>query len=217
MNSSPVVCPAILAINEDVYRDQMTKVAHLAERIQIDLTDGEFTASHTISPERAWWPVGINADIHLMYKQPIEAIRMLLTHKPNLIIVHAESDANIEEIAALCKPHGTKLGMALLSGTTAGVIIPAMELIDHVLIFSGSLGEYGGSADLELLGKAEYLKQMRPELEIGWDGGVNDQNVAQLVNGGIDVLNVGGYIQNAQDPQAAFETLKRIADETGTT
>jgi hypothetical protein len=33
----------------------------------------------------------------------------------------------------------------------------------------------------------------------------------------VDVLNVGGYIHNSENPQKAFETLQRIADETGTT
>jgi ribulose-phosphate 3-epimerase len=58
------------------------------------------------------------------------------------------------------------------------------------------------------------LKQYKPDLEVGWDGGINDQNVAELINGGVDVLNVGGYIQRAEDPARAFAALQRIADET---
>jgi pentose-5-phosphate-3-epimerase len=54
-------------------------------------------------------------------------------------------------------------------------------------------------------------------LEIGWDGGINDRNISQLVFGGVDVLNVGGYIQNANNPERAYNSLFRIADETGTT
>jgi len=37
------------------------------------------------------------------------------------------------------------------------------------------------------------------------------------VFGGVDVLDVGGYIQDAADPQKAYERLARIAEETGTT
>jgi ribulose-phosphate 3-epimerase len=57
----------------------------------------------------------------------------------------------------------------------------------------------------------------KPELEIGWDGGVNDQNISQLAFAGVDVFNVGGFIQKAENPEKAFNTLERIADETGET
>jgi pentose-5-phosphate-3-epimerase len=105
-----------------------------------------------------------------------------------------------------------------LQSTAAEVIFSALDHIQHVLIFSGNLGYQGGShVDFNLLEKVKVLKRHKPELEIGWDGGVNDQNVAELINGGVDVLNVGGYIQKAEDPARAYSALKRIADETGTT
>ena len=89
------------------------------------------------------------------------------------------------------------------------------EAIDHVLIFSGNLGSYGGHANLDLLHTVRYLKNHKPGLEIGWDGGINSQNVAQLVFGGVDVLNVGAFIQNAENPEKAYLALDRIASETG--
>jgi len=33
----------------------------------------------------------------------------------------------------------------------------------------------------------------------------------------VDVLNVGGFIQNSADPEHSYDTLQRIAEETGTT
>jgi ribulose-phosphate 3-epimerase len=75
-----------------------------------------------------------------------------------------------------------------------------------VLIFSGKLGHFGGHADLDLLDKVRQLKEIKPTLEIGWDGGVNDQNAAELAHGGIDVLNAGGYL-HGKDPAAAYAKL----------
>jgi pentose-5-phosphate-3-epimerase len=65
--------------------------------------------------------------------------------------------------------------------------------------------------------KVEYLKSHKPEIEIGWDGGINDQNISQLALVGVDVFNVGSFIQKAVNPQNAYESLARIADETGET
>lgn len=212
-----VICPAILAANEQQFKQQIDKVAAFAHRVQIDLTDRIFAPTPTVKPEESWWPVGFAADYHLMFKDPARAIETVAHHKPNLIIVHAEANGRFDEVADYCHSRGIKTGLALLQETPVESILPGLDYADHILIFSGDLGSYGGKADLAMLDKVRYLKTHRPELEVGWDGGVSDQNVAELVGAGVDVLNVGGYIQNSQDPARAFLSLQRIADETGTT
>ena len=81
---------------------------------------------------------------------------------------------------------------------------------DHVLIFSGDLGKHGGVADLSLLEKVNKIKALHPGAEIGWDGGINDTNAAKLIDGGVSVLNVGGFIQKSQKPDEAYAKLKSI-------
>jgi ribulose-phosphate 3-epimerase len=213
----PVICPSVLATDKDEYHQQMEKVARFAHRIQIDLTDGQFASSKTIKPEDAWWPVGVKADFHLMYKRPDNAINIILEHKPNLIIVHAEADGNFASFAKKCKELGIKCGVALLPQTPPSAIFEALPAIDHVLIFSGVLGKYGGHANLDLLEKVHALKRRKPELEIGWDGGINNQNISHLVFGDVDVFNVGGFLQNSENPERDYMALARIAEETGTT
>jgi ribulose-phosphate 3-epimerase len=213
----PSICPSILAKDKSEYEQQIQKVASFAQRIQIDLTDGEFAPSHTISPEEAWWPAGIAADFHLMYKNPYTILGAVLANKPHTVIIHAEAEGNFGDFVNACRQAEAKVGVALLAQTQPDVLVPALDYIDHILIFSGDLGHYGGHANLGLLEKVKFLKQHKPNLEIGWDGGVNTQNAAQLVFGGVDVLVVGGTIQHAPDPAKAYEGLQRIADETGTT
>lgn len=213
----PVICPAILAKDKEEYHRQMEKVAGFAERIQIDLTDGDFAPVQTIRPEDAWWPVGFKADFHLMYRDPHKATDIILQHRPHMVIIHAESSGNFIAFTEKLRQSGVKVGVALLPQTPVTVILPAVDKIDHVLIFSGNLGQFGGHANMDLLNKAEELKRHRPQLEIGWDGGVDERNISRLAFGGIDVFNVGGYIQNAEDPERAYKMLSRIAEETGTT
>ena len=211
------ICPAVLARNEAEYHEQMRRVASFARRVQIDLSDGRFAPGVTVGPNKAWWPVGVAADFHLMYIDPLPAIESILSHRPNLIIVHAEADGDFKDVLSLCHDAKVKVGVALLPQTHPEALLPALQSIDHVLIFGGTLGSYGGHADLRLLDKASYLKMRRPDIEIGWDGGANLQNVSILVSGGVDVITVGGFVQNASDPERAYAALKRIADETGTT
>jgi ribulose-phosphate 3-epimerase len=65
---------------------------------------------------------------------------------------------------------------------------------------------------LKLLNKVTELRKLKPELEIGWDGGINVDNAKQLSEGGVDVLNVGGAIQKAEDPKAAYDKLRLTAN-----
>jgi ribulose-phosphate 3-epimerase len=162
-------------------------------------------------------PTILATDIHLMFKDPLPAAKQLVSKSPHMIIAQAESDGDFDKLHDLCRHLNIKLGLALLPATQPQLIESAINKIDHVLIFSGDLGSFGGHADLNLLDKASYLKEKNPDLEIGWDGGINNRNISQLVFGGIDVLDVGGYIQNAEDPEKAYSALFRIAEETGTT
>lgn len=212
-----LVCPTILAKDKPTFDKQMKAVADFAHRIQIDLTDGQFASGAELDPKTVWWPAGIKADIHLMYKQPIEVAKEILKHRPNLVIAHSEAEAKFSDFCTMVKSYGCKLGLAILPSTAVEVIKPVIGELDHVLVFSGDLGRFGGQADISLLSKVSELKQLKPELEVGWDGGVNDQNIAELAMGGVDVLNAGGYVQNAENPHNAYAILERIAEEAGTT
>jgi ribulose-phosphate 3-epimerase len=109
-----------------------------------------------------------------------------------------------------------EVGVALKHETSPDAIAPALDFVDHVLVFSGNLGHFGGQADTRLLAKVLHLKQLKPSLEIGWDGGINDQNASLLAAGGVDVLNTGGFIQHAPNPQAAFEKLEHLTGQLPT-
>ena len=110
----PFICPTITAYSEKEYQTQVGKVAHLASRIQIDLTDGEFTDKATIAADQAWWPAGLKADFHLMYVNPFDTAKAIIKHRPSLIVVHAESKDNFGHFIAYCHEHKTKAGIALM-------------------------------------------------------------------------------------------------------
>ena len=204
------ICPTITTDNPHVYRTQMERVAGFTHRVHIDLADGEFTPNALTSPTQVWWPAGVRADLHVMYKRPFEHLDALVALGPQLIIVHAEAEGDFLTFAEKLHHHGIEAGVALLPETPPEIIKPGLELIDHVMIFSGNLGYQGGSeVNFDLLEKVKAIKGLKPGVEIGWDGGVNDQNVKRLAEGGVEVLNVGGFIQKAPDAAEAYAKLVR--------
>lgn len=201
------VCPAILASYPEEYEREIQRVSSFATRLHIDVADGNFTPNVSVGPTDIWWPGGIRADLHVMHRRPIEIIDQLIALAPQMIILHAEAEGDFLNIARQLHFHGIEAGIALLPDTPAELIRPGLDVIDHVLIFSGDLGHYGGKANLALLDKVKTVRHMSNRIEIGWDGGVSPENIRLLRDGGVEVLISGGYIQKATDPTAAYETL----------
>lgn len=206
----PTICPTITAENPHVYREQVERIANFAVRVHIDLSDGSLAPNKLVELDRVWWPGGVRADLHVMLADPFAHVELYRVLGPQLVIVHAEAKGDFGAFAEKMHRHGIETGIALLPETDVEFIVPGLDLIDHVMIFSGKLGYFGGEADLRLLDKVHHLKQLKPALEIGWDGGINDQNARQLVEEGVDVLNTGGYIHRSQNPEKAYETLERL-------
>jgi len=203
------ITPSVTARDAGEYKNQMTRISRFATRVHIDVADGVFTPVKLLSVQDVWWPGGVRADLHVMYQKPFVHYKTYLSLAPQMVIVHAEAEGSFIPFAEMMHRHGIEVGVALKPETPVELIRPALDWIDHVLIFSGNLGHFGGSADLSLLDKAALLRRLKPQLEIGWDGGINNNNVRSLAMGGVEVLNVGGYIQHASDPRMAYGTLAR--------
>lgn len=204
------IVPTVTAFEPHEYREQMERIEPFAERVHIDLMDGKFAP--TLSPPLAgvWWPHKLVADIHLMYQRPMEQLEQLIALKPHLVVIHNEADVHHMDFAAKLHAAGIEAGLAILADTPVEYAYQIMHSFDHVLVFSGNLGHHGGTADLGLLDKVRKIREHHPEAEIGWDGGINDQNARQLIEAGVDVLNVGAFIQNAADPRAAYTAIQQV-------
>ncbi len=205
----PVIVPTITAENPHTYREQIERVEGFAKRLHIDLMDGIFTKNKSIALNQVWWPENITADVHLMFQDPEAELKKLIKLKPNMVVVHAESDCDVPKFASDLRDHGIKTGLAVFPETSIESINYILPHVQQLLIFSGNLGHQGGSvADLALLEKAKEAKKLHRWLEeIAWDGGITDQNAKKLVEGGVEVLNSGGFIQHADNPEEAYRKL----------
>lgn len=206
------ICPTVTTDDPEVFKLQIEQTLSYAHRLHIDLSDGIFTNNKLMEIEDVWWPGGVRADLHVMYQKPFEHTAALIALQPQLIIVHAEAEGDFMSFAQSLHQHGIETGVAILPETKVETIAPALGLIDHVLIFSGKLGHFGGHADLKLLDKASELRKLKPTIELGWDGGVSDKNARKLAEGGIDVLNAGGYLHGTQDAAKSYAKLKALVE-----
>ena len=201
------IAPCITVETPDEFAATVAKLSPFAERVHIDISDGEFAPRKLLDPEFMSWPEQWTVDVHCMVKHPREYIQKILIHRPHTIVLHAEADEDILPLMKYIRENGSRPGVALLKTTAVSTVAEYIREADHVMIFSGDLGHYGGKASILQLQKVSQIKAINPAVELGWDGGVGVDNAFVLAHGGIDVLNSGGAINNADDPQAAYNEL----------
>lgn len=210
-----VIAPAILVETDEQYKTSVERLMPFVQRVHIDISDGEFAPVFLVEPEKLWWPKEWIVDIHAMVMHPMDYVDRLIALKPHLITFHAETGVNLIPIMEKIKKAGIKTGIALLKPTVPTAVADAIRTADHVLVFTGDLGHYGGTASLMQLEKVRLIKDINPNVEIGWDGGVSVDNAFTLTQGGVNVLNVGGAIGNAEDPASVYATLVREINKQG--
>lgn len=210
-----VIAPAILTDTPEAYKSSIDRYHAFTQRVHIDLADGEFAPTFTIGVDQLWWPQEWEVDIHAMVARPAEYVDALTALKPHLIIFHVEAVADIIPVLKRVKQAGVKAGIALQRTTVPATVADAIEEADHVMVFTGTLGQYGGTASLMQLEKVRLIKAISPNVEIGWDGGVNIDNAYTLTQGGVNVLNVGKALAAAADPGQMYAKLVSEINKRG--
>ncbi|HVE81056.1 MAG TPA: hypothetical protein VNA68_02905 [Candidatus Dormibacteraeota bacterium] len=206
------IVPTILATSKEEFALKIEKLKPFARRIHIDISDGKFTDNPTIGLAQAYGLPEVKLDLHLMVGTPAEHFETAASLKPDLIIFHFESEGDKAALLQKCRDLHIRTGLALLPSSTPEMVQSLLPSIDHVLVFTGHLGYNGGKFQADQLAKIAKLRQLKPELEISVDGGINDSTAREAALAGADVLYAGGYIHSAQDPQAAYKTLVNAAE-----
>lgn len=210
-----VIVPTIMAETVDQLKASIDRLAPFAKRVHFDLADGDFAPTLLLDPAQLSWPEGWQVDIHMMYSRPSEQLAQIVALRPHMVILHAETQEDIVPHLNYLKSQGVRAGVALLRSTVPSTVEDAIKAADHVMIFSGDLGKFGGKASLMQLEKVRLVKKIRPDIEIGWDGGVGVDNAFTLAQGGVDILNVGGAIAKAASPVDVYNGLVKEINKNG--
>lgn len=206
------VAVAILARTPAEYEAAMTRVEGIATRLHIDYSDGVFADGKTIGLPQIYSSTNATFDLHLMMNRPEDSLEQIISLQPDLAIIHFEAEGDHQKTLSQLRQAGIRTGIAVLPQTLSAQIEPLIDGLDHVLVFTGShLGFGGGDFLPKVLGKIAQLKKIKPSLEIGVDGGINQQTAQLAISAGADILVSGSFIHASSDPTVAYEALMGIA------
>ncbi|HET9229222.1 MAG TPA: ribulose-phosphate 3-epimerase [Thermoanaerobaculia bacterium] len=193
-----------------------------ADFLHVDVMDGHFVPNLTFGipvikalRKRTEIPL----DVHLMVSNPDRLMDDYLAAGSDRVAVHWEAAVHLDRLLSYIRKGKAKAGVVLNPATPVELLEDVLDQTDFVLLMSVNPG-FGGQAFLpRALDKARRLREMIEKsglpVEIAMDGGIDRDNIAQVVAAGVDTCIVGSGIFAANDPVAMMTELRiRARPET---
>jgi len=208
------VAPTILAADPADYAKRIDNVKPFATRLHIDVADGVFVDQKSVGLSQVYDIDGVPFDLHLMMVHPEGQFEAICDLKPQLVIVHFEAPFDHSAFFKQLREVDIKIGLAIKVETTIDEVKDMLPDIHHLVVFTGKLGHNGGEFRADCLEKIGQAREINPALEIAVDGGVNQETARLAIEAGADLLDVGSFIHDADDPEIAYIAIQAIADGT---
>jgi ribulose-phosphate 3-epimerase len=211
-----LVAPSILSANFGKLNDEIVAICDGGcDLIHIDVMDGHFVPNITIGPVVVSSVAKVASkplDIHLMVEDNNFFIDLFSPLNPEYISFHIESEKHPHRVIQKLKNLGIKPAIVLNPHNTPKSIEYLLEDLDMVLLMSVNPGFGGQKFIPSVINKAKKLKELinkhNPNCLIQVDGGVNDKNIKQLKDAGVDVVVAGSFIYGSDDYSKAIKSLQ---------
>ena len=205
------IVPAILTDSPEALEKFIRLAEGFTDFVQIDIMDGEFVPSHSISfkdiaplkPQFKW-------EAHLMVNNPENYLEGFKQAGAQKIVFHFEAKTNYVKVIKSAKMLGMKVGLAVNPKTPISNFAPIAAMVDSVLFLSVEPGFYGAKFIPEVLEKIVAFRKSFPKMPTAIDGGVKEDNVKEIARTGVNNICVGSAIFNQPDPAAAYRRFVEL-------
>ncbi len=211
-----LVAPSILSADFGKLAEDVRAVCDGGcDLVHVDVMDGHFVPNLTIGPvvvdavaKAATKPL----DIHLMVENNSFFVDLFAPLNPEFISFHIEEEKHPHRLIQKIRSLGIRPSIVLNPHTLPEAVEFLLEDLDMVLLMSVNPGFGGQKFIPSVIEKAQRLKDLiekrNPNCLIEVDGGVNDVNVKQLAEAGVDVVVAGSYVY--KHPQGVAEAIASL-------
>ena len=188
--------------------------------LHVDVMDGHFVPNITIGLPVVKSIAGatrLPIDAHLMISEPGRYAEQFVGAGAKMVSVHVEADAHLHRTLAAIRSAGAQAGVAVNPATPLSSLDEALPFADYILIMSVNPG-FGGQRFISTaLEKVRRLRSMIDErgldVRIEIDGGIDLNNIAEVVAAGAEIMVAGSAIFGAADPEEATRLLREATIE----
>ena len=189
-----------------------------AQYIHIDVMDGMFVPSISFGMpviEKIRPITDKIFDVHLMIEDPDRYIKDFVDVGADIITVHAEACRHLDRTIELIHEYDKIAGVALNPATPLSMIEYVLPKMDMLLIMSVNPG-FGGQKYIPYCtGKIrdawEMIKKSGYKTDIEVDGGVNKDNLREILDAGANIIVAGSAVFKG-DPDANVREMLRIME-----
>jgi len=196
------VVPAILTADPSVLKEQLGILKGHSNWVHIDIMDGKFVPNTSISlfelGEAAQF---FNLEIHLMVADPKKYFEDCAAISAKRVICHWEATHDISGDYPFQK------GIAFSPDTA---IPPLEQKPDSILVMSVHPGFQGQEFVPSALEKAKEAKSRFPQILVGVDGAIGEENIKDAFSAGIDYTVIGSRIWKAEEPIEALKGYQKM-------
>ena len=216
-----LIAPSILSANFNRLSEEVHAVeAAGADWIHADVMDGHFVPNITFGPlvvAAVRKITRLPIDVHLMIESPDRYIQAFAEAGADWISVQVETCPHLNRSVHRIMETGAKAGVVLNPSTPLSALDWVLEYADYVLIMSVNPG-FGGQAFIDnSLEKIRRLRRMIGDrglsTRIEVDGGIKENNIAEVAAAGADVFVAGSAIFGQKDYRQVIARFKEIIGE----
>lgn len=190
-----------------------------ADQIHVDVMDGVFVPNISMGPAVAAMAdkvTDLPLDVHLMLLHPQDYIKAFAKAGSDTILIHVESECDVEDTLRKIRDLGCKSGITLNPDTPADSIFKYLddELLDEVLIMSVHPGFGGQSYIKSVESKVAAIRKRCPEILISIDGGIDLNTIKSAAAHGANMFVAGTSLFKAPDMKAAVSEMRANGEAT---
>jgi len=176
--------------------------------IHLDIMDGNFVPNISFGPrivESIKSITSLPLEVHLMIEKPENHIKSFINAGGDIIIVHYETSKHLDRLIQTINEAGVKSGIALNPATPLSVIEYLINKINILLIMTVNPG-FGGQKFIPgMIAKIESARKIidnqKKSISLAVDGGINLDNIPEVVNAGAEVIVAGQIISKSANPE----------------
>ena len=193
-----------------------------ADQLHLDVIDGHFAPNITFGPGtvKALRKVSdLKFDTHLMIDQPAAYVEKFLEAGADLLTFHTEvlDGKRFDQISDAVMAKGKEVGLAIKPGTDLPKwALERMDRLSALIVMTVNPGFSGQRMDMGVLPKLEKIAKTIEEkgfsTDVEVDGGVEPENVGEVVKKGGNVLVAGAGVYSNANPVYAMGLLRERAE-----
>ena len=193
-----------------------------ADQVHLDVIDGHFAPNITFGPgtvKALRRRCDLKFDTHLMVDQPWLYAEKFLDAGSDILTFHAEvlDGKAFDELHGAVARRGKEVGLAIKPSTELpDWAIARLDKVSTLTFMTVNPGFSGQAMDMSTMPKLErisaLLKERGSGADIEIDGGVEPENVHEVVKRGGNVLVAGAGVYGKGDPVKAIGALRERAE-----